>query len=49
MTFEYDNMPEKIAYIKRYYKTLRGKPIEKCSNEQIVAVYLRLQQTKRCV
>ena len=43
---EYDDLPQKIAYIKQFYKTLRGKPIEQCSNEQIVAVYLSLQQRK---
>lgn len=28
-----------ITFIKQYYNTLRGKPVECCSNEQLLAVY----------
>lgn len=32
-----------IAYIKKYYKTLNGIPVENCNDSQIVAVYRSLQ------
>lgn len=39
-------MIDKINFIKKYYKTLRGKPVESCSNEQILAVYYSLLERK---
>lgn len=35
-----------IEFIKKYYITLRGKPVECCSDEQLSAVYYSLQERK---
>ena len=42
-----NNRQEYINYIKKFYKTLRGKPVESCSDEQILAVYYALQERKK--
>lgn len=41
------NRQEYINYIKKFYKTLRGKPVESCSDEQLLAVYYSLQERKK--
>lgn len=40
-----------IAYIKKYYKTINGIPVENCNDSQIVAVYHALQnrQNKKSI
>ena len=42
-----NNRQECIDYIKKFYKTLRGKPVESCSTEQLLAVYYSLQERKK--
>lgn len=35
-----------IDFIKKYYSTLRGKPVEYCSTEQLLAVYFSIVRRK---
>lgn len=35
-----------ISFIKTKYTTLRGKPVESCSDEQLLAVYYSLQERR---
>lgn len=41
-----NNRQEIINYIKRTYTTLRGKPVEQCSDEQLLAVYYSIIERK---
>ena len=41
-----NNRQEIINFIKTKYTTLRGKPVESCSDEQLLAVYYSLLERK---
>lgn len=42
----YELRQQYIDFIKQYYTTLRGKPVESCSNEQLQAVYFSILERK---
>lgn len=47
MKMNIDVRQQYINFIKKHYTTLRGKPVESCSNEQILAVYYSIIERKR--
>ena len=46
MNMNWTEKQQIISFIKTKYTTLRGKPVESCSNEQLLAVYYSLQERK---